>query len=144
MVSKWNVKICACSIVNKPEELMLRSKELSPDIIIVTESWLRHTNSSKLFSLNGYNLYRADRNLEGGGIAVWSTVEFAEVFVESPNGLRSDILILRIKQYKLLLICLYHPYWGKCKAHETLLQFLNEIIDAQLKNNEVLLISGDV
>ena len=69
---------------------------------------------------------------------------FCEVFVESPNGLRSDILILRIKQYKLLLICLYHPYWGKCKAHETLLQFLNEIIDAQLKDNEVLLISGDI
>ena len=113
-------------LYNKHEELMLRSKELCPDIIIVTESWLRHTNSSKLFSLNGYNLYRADRNLEAGGIAVWSTVKCAEVFVESPASLKSDILILRIEK---LLICLYKSYWGKCKAYETLLRFLNTIID---------------
>ena len=54
--------------------------------------------SSKLFSLNGYNLYTADSILEEGAIAVWSTGECAEVFVECPNSLKSEILILKIKQ----------------------------------------------
>jgi exonuclease III len=61
------------SICNK-FEFKLVINELKPDIICLTETWLDNTVTDTEVELNGYKLYRKDRNITnkcGGGLAIY-------------------------------------------------------------------------
>lgn len=59
--------INARSIVNKISELALYINQFSPDIVCITESWLRPDVSSSEVTPRGYTAYRTDRSLGRGG-----------------------------------------------------------------------------
>lgn len=46
------------SIVNKISEIKYYCEELNPDILSLTETWLKPQHFDLEFNINGYNLYR--------------------------------------------------------------------------------------
>ena len=73
-----NAVACVCfnsrSIINKLHELplFLQSLRIMPKICAITETWLRPKDDDILFTsiVPEYNLYRADRQGRGGGVAL--------------------------------------------------------------------------
>ena len=69
----------AQSIMNKMCDLEVLASEQSPDIIAVTESWMNSDIPDASVSLNGYTLFRKDRqdtkNGRGGDILLYSKTE---------------------------------------------------------------------
>ena len=67
---------CICfnarSIVNKQAELELLVHDENPDLIAITETWLRADIEDNEISLGSYSLFRKDRlNARGGGVLIY-------------------------------------------------------------------------
>ena len=78
------------------------------------------------------------------GVAVWVDCPCEVLDVTLPDNLNSDVLVLRIKCHQIILIAVYHPYWGKVSAHSALLNTLDNVIDLHLKSGERIVFCGDV
>ena len=97
-------------IKNKFSELHILLNDYSPDITIVTESWIDHFYPSKLLQINSYYIFRADRCAGRGEIVIWSKVLFDVLPVTIPDTIKSDLLVFQVKAYNVLLIEIYHSY----------------------------------
>ncbi|CAF0922484.1 unnamed protein product [Brachionus calyciflorus] len=81
-----------------------------PDVAVVTETWFR---DSSLVNVNGYTLFRKDRNSRGGGVAIYVKECLCPSKVFVPN--LSDNLVENIwcsienGHDKLLIGCIYRP-----------------------------------
>jgi len=80
----------------------------------------------------------------GGGVIVWSKEKGDQILIHQLESNKTDILLLRIHAYNILLFCVYHPYWGKAKNHSIVLDTLTEAIEQHLAPDEHLFITGDV
>jgi hypothetical protein len=58
------------SIKNKQGELINLIDSTKPDVIFGTETWLDPSIKDAQFFQEGYNIYRNDRNLNGGGVLI--------------------------------------------------------------------------
>ena len=67
------IHLNACSIRNKFPQLKTELWNKGVDILCYSESWLTPTNPSVDFDLEGYNLYRLDRerDMNAGGVCVY-------------------------------------------------------------------------
>ena len=85
-------KIISCfyvnarSIVNKLDELVLYLSHEKPDIVGITETWLHDDIFNSEISIEGYALYRKDRNSKvktrGGGVMFYINTKFNVTVVE--------------------------------------------------------------
>lgn len=90
-----------------------------PDIIFITETWLKFAISDSLVDLPGYLLFREDRKIKGGGgvcIYVKQRINgFRTECRRVASMLHDSILIdcvfvkIRIKAAEILLGCIYRP-----------------------------------
>ena len=66
--------INARSVINKIDEFVANVSELQPDIIGITESWANDKILDAELSLNGYVMFRHDRNTgnKGGGVLLYA------------------------------------------------------------------------
>ena len=133
-----SILLCnARSIKNKFSELLILLNDNSPDITIVTESWIDEFYPSKLLQIDSYYVFRAG----GGGIVIWSKVLCDVLPVTIPDTIKSDLLVLRVKAYNILLIAICHPYWKNMKSHSILLEILNNVVDMHLLKGKMLAVS---
>lgn len=65
----WNVR----SLAPKFAEIELTIEQISPDIICISESWLNETTPNSRLEIDGYSLFRYDResNKNGGGLCIY-------------------------------------------------------------------------
>lgn len=110
---------CVCmnarSIVNKLSEFEIFVLTEKPDILGVTETWLNSNISNNEINIEGYSLFRRDRNSlvkqRGGGISLWVRNELNPVchYIEE-RGL-VEILFCKIKNKgkEILLGVCYRP-----------------------------------
>ena len=74
--SKEEIK-CVClnarSIINKKNELNIMVDDIKPHIIGITESWANNDITDAELGLEGYVMFRKDRNgRRGGGVLYWN------------------------------------------------------------------------
>ena len=64
----------ARSVINKMDEFVANVAKLEPDIIRITESWANDKILDAELSLNGYLMFRNDRNTgnKGGGVLLYA------------------------------------------------------------------------
>ena len=43
----------------------------NPDVLAVSESWLRKATNNSEISIPSYNIFRQDRTAKGGGVAIY-------------------------------------------------------------------------
>ncbi|XP_055737597.1 uncharacterized protein LOC129822986 [Salvelinus fontinalis] len=67
----------------------------NPDVLAVSESWLRKTTKNPEISIPNYNIFRQDRTAKGGGVAIYCR-----------DSLQNSVLLSRSvpKQFELLLL----------------------------------------
>jgi hypothetical protein len=46
----------------------------NPDVLVVSESWLRKTTKNSEMLIPNYNIFRQDRTAKGGGVSLQSSV----------------------------------------------------------------------
>ena len=77
-------------------------------------------------------------------IAVWSLLEASIINLMIPVNFKSDLLILNVHSANILLISIYHPYWGICKEHELLEDIIQEVIDRPTFSQFSIYLVGDI
>jgi hypothetical protein len=124
----------ARSIVKKIDELSCLSASTSPDIIVVTESWLHEGISDGLLSLEGFNFFRCDRiGRIGGGVCMWVRKDFACVqMLHYLHPSPIEIVIIKLPHLKMLLIGVYIPPNLCVSTMEGISDFLTLLLDTEL------------
>ena len=123
------------SIINKIDELQFLLSSSQPDICVFTESWLDTNTPNDSLATPGYSVFRCDRQYrKGGGIMCFIRSHFKcdiidPSFVSSLSMCKTEFLILYIRDFHLLLICLYHPFWKDSAAHEKAIECISDVTD---------------
>ena len=119
---------------NKLDETSLRLCELSPDVAVLCETWLSEGIPDSAVSIQNYNVFRRDRDIHGGGVAIYAANTLKvniidDLQVPCLTSCQSEILSCVIPSLSFLLISIYHPFWNNMKMNDEALQCITEIID---------------
>ena len=60
------------SLLPKMDQLKVWVHSSNPDVLAITETWLRKSVLNTDVNLSGYKLFRQDRSSKGGGVAIFS------------------------------------------------------------------------
>ena len=101
-----------CSLRNKVQDISQIILEHSLHILAISETHLGPSINSSLLNIDGYNIYRKDRNENGGGVAIY-------IQSHIPVRMRDDLSVLGVEvlwlQFQLphlkpvLIGCCYRP-----------------------------------
>ena len=71
----------------------------NPDVLVITEMWLRKSVLNTYVNLPGYNIFRQDRSSKGGGVAfIFFTKDHFQCSVSTKSPPKQfDLLVLSIK-----------------------------------------------
>ena len=144
---KKGLQIChlnAQSLVNKMDEFRYIVEASCIDIVCVSETWFSDNMHDKLFNVNGYKVFRADRMKQNvkrsGGVAIFVKNNIpCNLIVKSPNDSSIEYVFIEIysAESKMLVGSVYRP-------HRTIdfTPILNIIHDISLIYNNVV-VCGD-
>lgn len=97
---KNGLKIChinAQSLVRKMDELRYIFEGSGIDIICVSETWFSENMADSLFKINGFKIYRADRQGHAGGVAIFVKNSIVcKVFCKSTKDSVVEYLFLSV------------------------------------------------
>ncbi len=60
------------SLLPKMDQLKVWVESSNPDVLVITETWLRRSTHHPEVNLSEYNLFRQDRSSRGGGVAIFA------------------------------------------------------------------------
>lgn len=132
------------SVVNKISELKSYCEDINPDIISLTESWLKPKHFDIEFDINGYILYRKDRITRGGGIAVYAKngLNFTHEEVVLNININFEILIIKICQKISKPFYILNVYFKPNSMNEQIIEEFNQILEKFLPNECIII--GDI
>ena len=119
----------ARSIRNKFAEFQITVNIVNPDIIIITETWIRSSDDLTYFNIFGYD---ARHNLRdgrtGGGISIWCRSSFKLFFGDdarfSGNPLNSHLINLFLDSIKTIFIGIYIPPYDVVHHNQEITDFI--------------------
>lgn len=132
------------SILNKIDEVELIVASKNPDIICVSETWLKPEYTNNAVSLIGYNLLRHDRSVNrGGGVCIYFKNKTANIIEKSSTKSSIEYLIVQLpyKNCKLLIGVFYIP--PQFSNNTTTLDELDNILQKYSTQYDNLLFTGD-
>jgi hypothetical protein len=135
------------SIKNKTLALNTIIEAHDPDCVVLTETWVDDDIPDQMFCPNGFDCFRKDRDIHGGGVAILikSSLQAEAVDLGAPPvSIKTDLLQVKISSLKLHLYAVYHPYWKETTAHDKLLAFLNSIAECNISDHMNILVAGDL
>ena len=113
------------------------------DVFLVSESKLDHTFPSNQFRINGYKIFRLDRNRFGGGLILYINENIpCKPLQEHIHLPKFEVIAIEFYQnnQKWLLLGLYKPPNQKTSDF---IQNLSSILDLFLKNYDNVTLIGD-
>lgn len=135
------VHINAQSLNNKLDEFRDTFINSYVDVVCVSESWFHPDINDGILTVTGFNIFRADRYSNGGGVAIYvKTGINCTIKCKSIEGCCIEYLFLELKTVdnnKMLLGCVYRP------NNNTEYDFLISIIENISLNYNDVVIVGD-
>ena len=132
------------SIVNKLSdfELFIMSNDL--DIVLVTESWLSPSINDHEIVPQNFNIFRRDRNRNGGGVFIAAKPSLSPKTVAIFQHESLEIIWIEIStsRRKLLFGCCYRPPSASAQWHDLFQECLNSVL-AISQNYLAIYICGD-
>lgn len=113
----------------------------NPDVVVVSETWLKPSVSDNVIRIDGYNVYRTDRKGRAGGIAIYVSSKFhVSVLLSLSIPRQFELLALQIMvaNTPITTIGCYRP---PSAVSETL-SSLTELLSNLCKSETILL--GDL
>ena len=140
-----------CSIVKKIDQLRILLFDSKINVLTFSETWLQPHLHSDLINIEGYQLYRLDRdpkgkaNKRGGGLATFiknahsSSCEKLDNLDVSNGDMEARWILLHRAHWKNVIICnLYRPPSGKLNKA---VSYLNECIASiNMEKNDLFLL----
>lgn len=130
------------SLLPKMDLFVALAHSTNPDILAVSESWLRKSSKNSEVSIPGYNIYRQDRTTKGGGVIFYcrQALQCSVILSRSlPKQFELLILQIRLSRNKSLIeATCYRPP----SAPSSALDNLCELIAPHLSSEFLLL--GDL
>ena len=120
-------------------------QEDKPSIIILTETWLSASVPDGIIALDGYTIYRSDRNRsKGGGVCIYLADQiFSEFHIKDIGtdlgGVESLFLELTTNTTSFVLGCIYRPSSTSIDNDRTLIELILNLTAA----HEKVFIFGD-
>ena len=139
----------ARSVKNKLDEISLRLKQLRPTLMLITESWLDDSIDNNCVNMPSYRILRRDRNSMGGGILAYYSenvkIEECSCLDINLQGCKSEILLFFLHPGNIMVVVLYHPYWGNATVNSQVIDCLVDIVAHGHEHHSCrsLLICGD-
>lgn len=141
------VHINAQSLNKKIDEFRFIFASSAVDVICVSETWFDPAISDSIFNLQGFKLFRADRERHAGGVAIYVRHDIkCCVKLKSDASSPIEYLFLELimaEKRKILLACVYRPHHGIDTSDlmsriESLSLFYNDVIIAGDLNSNLL------
>ena len=132
-----------CSVKNKVHELNYLTQQNTIHILAVSETHLDVTVHDAEVSIDGYNIFRRDRNTHGGGIAIYIKNDFPATLCAEfmPNHLELLWVRVHLPHLKPILIgCCYRPPGTDTQYLDDLCDLIDRVSDV---NGEMFLL-GDM
>ena len=101
------------SLLPEIDQFKVWDHSSNPDVLVITETWLRKSVLNTDVNLSGYNLFRQDRSSKGGGVSIF-TKDHLQCSVVSTKSVpkQFDLLVLGIELSNSSLLSVavcYHP-----------------------------------
>jgi len=114
----------------KLDELAILVTEYNCYLNVFTESWLSEEISDTSIQIQGFNIIRRDRigTNNKGGILIYIKKDISYILPNIKNNNNLEILPIFLPVSKILVIAIYHPYWGDNIQHDNTIDFLFSII----------------
>jgi hypothetical protein len=130
------------SLLPKFALLTALAHSANPDVLAVSESWLRKATKNSEISIPNYNTFRQDRTAKGGGVAIYCRDSLqSSVILSKSMPKQFELLILKInlsRNKSLTVAACYRPPSAPSCALDTIC----ELIAPHLASEFVLL--GDL
>ena len=105
------------SIKNKFDQLVSSIKN-NIDILMISETKIDNSFPTMQFHIEGYCIYRLDRNEYGGGILVYVREDIPSKLIPMQSSSVEGFFIeLNLRCKKWLLSCSYHSHWSLISEH---------------------------
>lgn len=65
------------SLLPKVDMIKIWINSTNADIMVLSETWLKKSIADDVISIDGYKLYRTDREGRGGGVAIYVNTKFS-------------------------------------------------------------------
>ena len=129
------------SVSNKTD--LIRSEFRNFNIICLTETWLNHNTSDDSVNINGYKLYRRDRQTDsnGGGVCVYirdNIYSCRRLDLELPN-IECILVKVNFHNRKFLLGTFYRPPRAPAQILSSIENSFNLAV-----NSNIVFITGDL
>ena len=117
--------------------------------MIICESWLDNSINSSVLSVPNYNILRKGRNKNGGGILLYYktcySIDSCSCLNVDLQDCKTDILWFLLQPGNIIVICIYHPYWGNSPHHSKVIDVILEIVTHanQVHRASSILLCGD-
>ena len=120
----------------KVQYLHDRAKTSNCSMILITESWLTPDILDAEVSIQGYTLYRADReDRTHGGCAAWIRNDLTTQLVLSQSNSYVETLILNIKTFDTMIILQYRPPDCPYEKFDEALKTCQNVIDETMNED---------
>lgn len=121
---------------DRMDHLKILVEQSDPDIIVLTETWLRHATKDKDVALNNFILHRKDRISRGGGVAIYTRVNIQTTVLCAVSKEKFyEFLALEVslgKNNSFVLIGIYRPPSAPHSAVEELADLLSKFCTFEL------------
>ena len=125
----------ARSLLPKFDVLLFSIEIYHPHIICIVETWLGNEITSSEIEIQGYQLYRRDRNRQGGGILIYvAEYLLVSVFPDPSPQLELLALSVRLNNYRINLCLFYRPPSSGSHIFDSLVSYLDSICAGSLSN----------
>lgn len=105
----------------------------NPDIVVISETWLKPSVPDDVICVGGYNVYRTDRKGRAGGVAIYVSQKFpVSVLLSQSIPRQFELIALDIKVANALFTII-GCYRSPSAVHETL---WTEVL-SNLNNSEI-------
>ena len=117
-------------------------REMKPTVIAITETWLEPDSP---IEIEGYAVYRNDRDENGGGVMIAVKKELKNITTEikrTKENLESMFIMINNSQIKLRLGVVYFPQEKDQKLKE-IYNIIKEQVERSRNEEESIIIIGD-
>ena len=113
------------------------AKESNSPFIVVTETWLTEQILDAEISIQNYILYRSDRanGRSHGGSCVYVRSNLTSRMLLSHSNGTCDSLVVKVKDFETLLICIYRPPDANLEQFKESLENVQTTIDDVMEND---------
>lgn len=130
----WNIRSLVSPM--KLDHVNLLVAQADPDILVLSETWLKGDIKDSEVALNGFNINRIDRASRGGGVAVYTKACLTSHTLYSVSVKNSfEFIALKViygqNNNALVIIGIYRPPSAPVKALDQLAELLSIYADTE-------------